>query len=293
MDVRGANLRVIGCSFVNSILGGLSLVNLISSGFMIGWIEPLRKVVEQYLVITNTVRHAVEPFVVPTFKALAEALNLTVTFGPRWPDIFLLMLIYLGSRVRSYIVSGKYVRATAMLANSLAISITSAFFASSVELETQVHVMLATSIPLLGFMVYDLIYACVGASFDRLGSSSWTAEFRRHLLFSTPLVLLAFALNLALAFAFAGALRTQYQSFVLIFTIDYALISAYWAFLSLRHARQRQNRMLGESTSERFWRSTATNVSLNVGFVLVSAVSFILLNGGMQPPGLELRDLAP
>jgi hypothetical protein len=294
MPLRDANAKLrTSLGFVSSLMGGLSLISLLTSGFKVGWVEPLRKVVEQYLVLTNTVRHVVEPYVVPAFNALAEAMNIRLLFGPRWPDVFLLMLIYLGSRVKSYMAGGKYVRAAAMLTISVATCITSAFFASSVDLETPFGVLAATSIPLLGFVAYDAVYACVGASLDHRRQGSWASEFKRHLLFSVPLVLLSLVLNLLLATVFARILRTPYQAFVLIFAIDYAVISGYWAVLSLKHAKQRQNRLLGESTSQRFWRSSATNVSLNVALVLFSAVLFMLLNAGLQAAGSDLSQLAP
>lgn len=274
-------------------MGGLSLISLVNSGFKVGWVEPLRKVVEQYLVLTNTVRHAVEPYLVPAFNALAEALTIKLSFGPRWPDILLLMLIYLGSRVKSYVASGKYVRAAVMLAISIAISIASAFFASAVDLGIPMGVLIATSIPLLGFLAYDVLYAFVGATLDRASQVPWVTELRRHLIFSVPLLLLSLLINMVLAIVFARLLRTPYQSFVLIFALDYAVISGYWAALSLNHAKQRHNRLLGESISQRFWRSSATNVSLNVALVLISAVSFMLLNAGLQPAGPDLPQLVP
>jgi uncharacterized membrane protein len=274
-------------------LGGLSLISLIDSGFRLGWVDPLRKVVEQYLVLVNTVRHAVEPFVIPAFAALAKALDLDLTFGPRWPDVFVLMLIYLGSRVKSYFAGGRYPRAVAMLAVAIAISIVSAFFASAVDLDAPSGVLVASSVPLLGFLAYDFAYACVGATLDRKGAATWVGEFRRHLLFSAPLVLATLTLNLLLASLFSGFLRTTYQSFVLIFAIDYAVISGYWAVLSLGYARQRENRRLDESTAQRFWRSSATNVSLNVALVLLSAIAFMLLNAGLQQAGPDLPRLAP
>ncbi len=274
-------------------MGGISLVSLISSGFNIGWVEPLRKIVEQYLIITNTVRYAVEPFIVPAFNAFAEFFFLKITIGPRWPDVFLLMLIYLGSRVKSYFAGGRYVRALAMLMLSIGICIVSSCFSSSVNLSNLQGVLVATSIPLLGFLVYDLVYGCIGATMDRRNQATWFHEFKRHLAFSVPLVIVALLLNLVLAMLFVKVFRNSYQAFVMLFAIDYVVISGYWAIMSLHHARQRKNRNLGESTSERFWRSSATNVSLNVALVLFSAIAFMLFNAGLQQAGPELPQLSP
>ena len=297
MGIREANKRGLkglkSLGLVTSAMGGLSIVSLLSAGFSIGWAQPLRWVIEQYLVITNTFRHVVEPFIVPIFEILSELINIGISFGPRWPDIFLLMVIYLGSRVKSYLSSGKYLRALAMFAISTVISITSAFFASAVDLTSWQSVAIAAAIPLLGFLAYDALYAFVGASLDR-GRNSWLSEFGRHLSFSVPLLALSLLLNVALANLLMSKVGfTPYQAFVLVFTTDYLIISVCWAYQSLRHAQNRKNRTLGETVSERFWRSSATNVSLNISVVLFSAIFFMLGNAGLQAAGKEASLLFP
>lgn len=180
----------------------------------------------------------------------------------------------------------------AMLAVSVAVSTACAFFASSIDIGKFSGIVIATSIPLLGFALYDVIYACVGAALDR-HHSSWFQDFRRHVAFSTPLVVLAFSINVVLALIMTNLLRTQYQVFVLIFIVDYVVISGYWSVLSLRHAKRRENRRLGESISQRFWRSSATTVSLNVALVVVSAFTCLVFNAGAQKPGPLLPQLLP
>jgi len=78
-----------------------------------------------------------------------------------------------------------------------------------------------------------------------------------------------------------------YQTFVLVVAIDYFLISNFWAYKSFQHARNGGDRLIGETISERFWRSSATNVSLNVAIVLYSAIFAILVNAGNQIVGSE------
>lgn len=297
MGIREANkrglkgLKTLG--FVTSAMGGLSIISLLSAGFSIGWAQPLRLVIEQYLVIANTFRHVIEPCIVPIFEMLSDLISIEITFGPRWPDIFLLMLIYLGSRVKSYFASGKPFRAVTMLLIVGVISIVSAFFASAIELSSWQGVLVATSAPLLGFLAYDAVYAHVGATMDR-GRSPWLWEFKRHIAFSVPLLIFAFILNAGFAsFLVSEGGFTGYQTFVLIFTVDYLVISLYWAYQSLRHAQKRESRNLGESVKERFWRSSATNVALNVGIVLFSAIFFMLGNAGLQAAGMEASLLFP
>jgi hypothetical protein len=95
-------------------------------------------------------------------------------------------------------------------------------------------------------------------------------------------------LNLGLAVVFTGRLGASgYQAFVLIFFVDYLLIAVYWALRSHEHARRRENRNLGESVADRFWRSSATVVSLNVVIVISSAAGFMLGNAGLRAVGAE------
>lgn len=294
MGIRKVNAKTYKrLNVVTSFMGGLSLVSLFNTGFNIGWVQPFRQIVEQYLVITNNVRYAVEPFIVPAFKALSELFAVNITFGANWPDIFLLMIIYLGSRVKSYISGEKYIRAGVMLMLSVGVCVVSSFFASSVNLNMPIDVFNATAIPLLGFLAYDLVYSTIGASLDR-GRATWLREFVRHLTFSVPLLLLSLFLNYLLANILMKTLgASPYQAFVIIFAFNYFVISLYWVLQSLHHAEKRENRLIGESVSERFWRSSATNVALNVGLVLASAISFMLGNAGLQSVGVEASQLLP
>lgn len=278
--------------FVGSIVGGLSVVNLISSGFQLGWTAPFRKILEQYFVITNNLRGVVEPIVVPTFRLLAEAFDLHFSFGPHWTDILLLMMVYLGSRLKAYASDGKRVRAVAMLIISVAISIASSFFGSSMNLFSWTDAFQASAVPLLGFLTYDILYACVGAAFDRRGGVTWLHDFVRHLRFSVPLILICSCVNLLLTSSLVSKFNTTgHQAFIFAFLVNYVLISAYWAFKSLQHARKRENRRLGESVRERYRRSSATTVAVNVAIVVISAALFVLSNAGLKVAGAEYLQL--
>lgn len=104
MTLRDTNLKLKkNVGYVGSLMGGISLLSLINHGFTIGWVDPLRRILEQYLVLTNTVRYVLEPCVVPAFKFLANVFSIRLVVGPWWPDILVLMLIYLGSRVKAYV----------------------------------------------------------------------------------------------------------------------------------------------------------------------------------------------
>lgn len=273
---------------VSSVLGGISVISLIGSGFQVGWAEPLRQILDQYVFITNNIRHIVEPYVVPFLRAIANFLTIDFSLGPNWTDILLLMMIYLGSRLKAYVSDTKYVRATFMLAISVAICLTCSCLGSSTDLKGWQDAFRSSCVPLLGFLVYDLIYACLGAALDRRERVSWWEDFLRHLWFSMPLLVLCAATNLALAIIFVQVLGASgYQAYILVFIVNYVLISVYWGGKALQHARKSENRNLGESIRERYWRSSATSVSLNVAVVVISAAAFMLSNAGLKATGAE------
>lgn len=278
--------------FIGSCVGGISAVSLICSGFNVGWATPLKKVLEQYFVITSNLRSLIEPYVVPVFQALADMFTIRFFFGPHWADILLLMMVYLGSRVKSYAAAGKHIRMVLMLLLSLAIALTSSFFGSFGNLSGWQDAFWSSVVPLAGFFVYDVIYSLVGATVDRKNTQTWGSEFVRHLTFSVPLLLIAASANFLLAYSFVLHLgNTPYQAFILLFLVDYVLVSAYWALRSFQHACKREERWMGETIAERFRRSSATNVSLNIAIVIASALAFVLTNAGLKAAGVGFSAL--
>lgn len=289
MAVRNSNRFALkslkGLGLVSSVFGGLSILSLVNYGFSIGWTQPFRWMIEKYLELTSSFKYYTEPYILPLFEYLTQNFFVEINYGANWPDIFLLMIIYLGARVKSYFSSGKIVRSISMLVLSIFISVLSAFFASSVNLSTWIDVAISVSIPLLGFLVYDLAYAVIGSSLDRR-RRPWFEEFIRHIWFSTPLLLITLLINVFLANRFISSFNFGlHQTFVLVFAIDYFLISTFWAYKSFQHAKYGGDRLMAETISERFWRSSATNVSLNVAIVLSSAIFSILVNAGNQIVG--------
>lgn len=263
-------------------------MSLVESGFNVGWTEPFGKVLEQYFVITNNIRSLIEPYVVPHLRMIASVLNVNFSLGPNWTDILLLMMVYLGSRVKAYASDAKYIRTVFMAFVALAISLTSACFGSTTDLRGWQDAFVVSSLPLLGFLFYDVVYASVGAALDRRARESWWSDFIRHLWFSVPLLVLCISANFFLTISFTAILgASSYQTFILVFLIDYMVIALYWALKSFEHARKRENRNLGESARDRFWRSSATIVSLNIAVVIVSAAVFMLGNGGLKGAGAE------
>jgi hypothetical protein len=179
-----------------------------------------------------------------------------------------------------------------MLIISVALSLTCACFGTAATISGWADAFLFSAAPLAGFLVYDLIYAALGAALDRRSPASWPNDFARHLRFSVPLLFLCAVANFALALGLvvSGA-ATGYQAFILMFLVDYLLIAAYWALRSLQHARMRENRKLGETVSERYKRSSATAVSVNVALVILSAALFMISNAGLKAAGVEFSHL--
>lgn len=285
-SVRSSFTKNLG--IVGSVVASLSIVSLVSSGFNVGWTEPFRKVLEQYFVITNNIKFLIEPHVVPLLQWTANTLGIRLSLGPNWADLLLLMMVYLGSRVKAYASEAKYVRTAFMSLTAFAISIICASFGSTEQLLGWHEAFVATAIPLLGFLIYDFIYACVGATLDRRTRVSWLNDFIRHLRFSVPLLVFCLLVNMALTILLTNRLgATGYQAFVLAFLVNYVLIATYWALRSYQHARSNGNRNLGESIAQRFWRSSATVVSVNVAVVIVSGALFMLGNAGLRAAGTE------
>lgn len=268
--------------FVGSALGGISIVSLICSGFNVGWTVPLQKILEYYQTIMANIRAIFEPLFLPVLEQLAKFLNFQFTFGPQWTDIFVLMAIYLGSRVKSYFSVGKYVRAITMLLTAGFIALVSSMLGSTRAINWWSDAFLLSTIPLLGFLVYDLLYAFVGATFDRKARQSWFSEYIRHIGFSLPVLVLCFAFNgLMSYFLISHAGFTGQQTVILTLLTDYCLISLFWAYKSWVFSSNRLNRSPIENTMQRFLRSSATLVSINVAIVILSGLIQLLFNGGL------------
>jgi hypothetical protein len=277
----GRLLRYSG--IVGAVISSISAVNLLDAGFRIGWTEPFKLLLDQYVVISSTIRTLLEPSVVRALKLVADSLGIAISLSPHWIDIFLLMMIYLGSRVKAYAQEEKHPRAASMFLVSLIISLACSCFVSSVDLNGWSGVLVVTSSPLVGFLLYDLIYAATGSALDRQTRESWWHGFMRHLEFSVPLLGLCVAANLVLVFVLVDRmLLNAYQAFVLTFFLDYLIISMYWLRRGYSHASRRENRRLGEGVWERFRRSSATAVGAYVALVLLSASIFILGNAALR-----------
>lgn len=266
-------------------LGGLSLLSLIANGFSLGWAIPIYRVIQQYEIVVETIRELSGPLLEPLFDALAGVLHFNFDLASHWPDIVLMMFIYLRARIGSYFGGKKYIRACVMFLVAISICLITSVFASSIPLAGAYQVAVSASILLAGFFAYDVIYAFVGASLDR-GNRAWLMELWRHLSFSVPLLVGLLIVTLLLALITRGLGFTGYQSFVFIFCAHYCLISIYWAARAFRYAIAQENRRIGESVGERFWRSSATTVSLQVALALVVASVFFLASAGLVAVGL-------
>jgi len=291
-DANNLVLRKIrSISLFSSILGGISIVSLLSDGFSIGWTSPFLSILKIYLFITDNISRVLVPILEPVFGFIAENIFLGFSYGDRWIDIFFLMFIYLGSRVKAYFAGGKYVRAGVMSLISSLICLICSVLASALPLVNGADVLLPTTIPLIGFLLYDLVYAVVGSTLDR-GRKPWLNEFVRHLWFSVPMLVMCFCLVILFTIVFESSQNlTPYQNFIIIFAGYYVFISGYWAFKAFLHSVNRKNLSMGESVSERFWRSSATYVSLNVLLVVVTGLSMLVGNAGLKALGVASTKL--
>lgn len=207
--------------------------------------------------------------------------------GVHWIDFLLLMMIYLGARCRSYFADEQYVRAAFMMSVAFLISVFFSCLGSAISIGSEKEAFFSSLFPVFGFLLYDVVYAAVGASLDRQTQDTWIADVLRHLAFSVPLILILPLLNYLAIFLLVSRMQvSSYGSLIIAILFDYLLISTFWAYKSRIHANKRENRRLGESVSERFLRSSATNVSLYVSTVILWAVLLFLGNAGLKTAGV-------
>jgi hypothetical protein len=272
--------------FVGSAMIGVSLVSLIDSGFSIGWAHPIDKILDQYHTIMINAEYILRPSLQLILDAVNRIFRVDLNFSDNWSNVFVLMMIYLTSRIKSYVSQAKYIRSVFMSVISIFICVFCSMDYYKLDLKSYISIWIASCVPLFGFLIYDVLYSMTGSAFDRRGGSSFIDDFLRHIKFSTPLLILCSICGLSISFIFMQYLNIDGDKvYVIIFSVNYFLISAYWFYMSFRHAVKRENRNLGESIGHRMARSSATNVALNVGIVLFSAIVFILGNAGLKVAG--------
>jgi hypothetical protein len=88
---------------IGTAMMGISIVSLTNDAFRIGWVAPAKKILEQYILIRESISGVVSPFIIDVLSVVRDLFNIRLTLSPNWADLLLLMMVYLAARVKSYI----------------------------------------------------------------------------------------------------------------------------------------------------------------------------------------------
>jgi hypothetical protein len=149
----------------------LSVVLLIRHGFEIGFVTPLRIMLEFYNQWAEFLFGWTEPFVKNWLAELRSFLKIDLHLYPHWKHVFIPMWLYFSANVRGELKKGRKYLAVANVIWGFVLALVSSFAAGTVDLNNPNLLYLV--FPMIGLLLHDFIISFAIALFYGYGSQTW------------------------------------------------------------------------------------------------------------------------
>jgi hypothetical protein len=277
---------------ISIILGVVSVVMLLNDAFNIGWVSPLRRILEYYLWAKSVSVDLLEPFIFDVLNWLLRWTDFNWQIRGHWSDVLILMSLYFSARAKAYWSAGLTGRAIFRVVFGVLIALVFSVASGLIPpADARTNFILATT-PILGILMFELVDSAVSATVSRKEGLSWAENFFRYMKFGGPVLLLGIGLVAATCYYAQNTAMASSSvlglSALLLFAI---LLTIYWAVRGLAHSIIPENRNPGESVFHRFKRSSNTHIAYAMALTLSGAILWVTMNAGLALIGLEQSTL--
>lgn len=279
-------LRVL--SFLGLLLSMISVTRLLQIGFQIGFAEPLRLMLSWYDAVVSYLAQFVEPSVRIFLRSLADWVGWRLELHGHWKHVWVLTMIYMGTRARTVWAAG--LSGTAMLltalglAMALACGVTSGLLPLTDASGTAIPSTRVFVVVVLWIVAYEVLgSAYAAARWHYAEGEQWWRTFTRNLPGDlTILVVAAFALLLGELLYKLPALTRLVNPGLAFVGIVIVAVATYWILANVV-ARRRPRK---ESWWEQFRRSNNARFGRAVFIVFGGVALFLMFNAGLSALGL-------
>ncbi len=196
---------------------------------------------------------------------------------PTWREVFLLMMLYLGARTRSYFYAGMFGRAWFRVALSFGVSLGSAVVGGLIIVNDALSNFWLAVVPMIGVALFDAVDAFVSAIFRRKEGYTLLADFLRYWTFAAP----ASALGIVWAAIACYGLRqdplSESYALAMLVLFGFALmLAAYWFIRGMLHYLNAANRTEGNSLIASVKTSSTTYISTQLSVAIAGSILIVM-----------------
>lgn len=264
------------------ILGSLSLVLLINHAIKVSWVDSLQRVLDYYNNLKKAILWPLESLLHDFLGYISKFFQFQITLLPQWSDVFVLLFLYFGARVRAYWDAGFRKRALFRFFWGLVIAISTAVIGGILPLTGLVSSAALTVVTLLGITIFEIGDCACSATFSRKAGLTWREDFKRYAAFGFPPIIIGVAVLLS------GVLVTgiyfpnqRHLLGVILLFILIVIFAFYWLLRGWQFAGDSSLREIGESQWDKFKRSSNTRIGTVMLGTIAGTLIFLLLNAGL------------
>jgi hypothetical protein len=273
---------------ISIVLGVVSVVMLTNDAYNIGWVSPLKRMLDYYVWAKSVSIDLLEPLITYGIRWILRWTDFDWRLQAHWSDVFVLLSLYFGARAKAYWSAGLVARAIFRFGLGILIALSFSVASGLFPPVSARSNFVMASTPVLGILMFELIDSGVSATLFRKAGLSWTQDFYRYLKFSVPVLLIGIDLVAATCYFAQDTWMARSSALGLSALLLFAvLLTIYWAVRGFAHAAIPKNRDSGESILERFSRSSNTQIAIAMALTLGGAVLWIAMNAGLALVGME------
>ena len=265
-------------TFFFNILGALSVLLLFDRATNFGWVSVIDVILSYYEFIKNFILSPIKPVALAIIKALSGFFQFELNLLDHWSDVFVLVTLYLGARMRSYWNSGMKRRAIFRAIWGAIVGLLTGIGAGIIQPFSVVENLEIVAIVVAGLAVFDIIDAGWAATFHRKAGLSWWQDWVRYAKFSMPSILLGIVFVILVYFTYprwaASWIEVPGIVAVLVYSI---LLALYWLYRGFKSAQSWEKKGTGY---EKFIASSNSQIGILMLRSLGAAGIVVLFSAG-------------
>lgn len=289
--------------WLGRILATISVVKLIHSGFQIGLGPTLLLVLDHYNKLMSLLFGWLEPYLNWVLDKLGGFIALELDLQAHWREIFIVMMVYFGARLRAMASAGNQVSTSfviSLLAVGLVVALGSSIAAGAIPLSGSRELslsMLMAACPLMGAFLFDLSENALTSTLRRdvmaklmrrptvtRAGVFWFLVKKVLFRFGIAALVLLSVLALGSWPASAAMVEAIASPGLAALGMLILLTAGYWLNEGRRTVPIRIEP--GERWRHAFFRLGSTRVGMEIVTIIGFVVGTLLINAGLDPFGL-------
>jgi hypothetical protein len=277
-------------SWLGVVAGALSLVALIERGLKLGFTAPLESMLEFYKHCLGLMLDWAVPYLNAVLRFSLAWIGWKPHLYPHWRDVFVLMWLYFGGDVKSFLARNRPASVLATIGFGGLIALAASVASGVVMLDDPS--MLAIILPIFGFVLYEVGQAAWAGIFQRPEGKTWLQTFRFNFVgYALTDMIIGVAAILAAWESRHRGIPNPNLVLLLVFVLALAFRNVgLGAWLAMAENSKwfdpLPNRPTGSGENgawtNRFFSSATTRLGLLIMSVLAGTTLFVALNAGLR-----------